>query len=331
MKKTIKHLGKEVTTTHFCESVTHEECREIANDYRDFQDHDTVDREFTKLTKGGVKISAINKYYMSDAQRDVVLYTSRWSINEMLGSDDLIRHAVARIINSPKVFPIKYSISKNLDTFFRVGGAGYAQKPTNFKIKVVRDILEKYNINNNYYDFSCGWGVRMMGAMSIGVNYFGTDPNTKLVPRLNELKEDFADIANIGSTVDIRCQGSETFIPEWENTMGVAFSSPPYFNLEDYRNGDQSCDTSTNYDQWVSDYLEPTIKNIFSYLVDDGKMIVNINNFKKFDLVGDTIKIAERNGFKLASTTEYENSSRITTTGKKTNNNEGMYIFNKIK
>jgi len=97
-----------------------------------------------------------------------------------------------------------------------------------------RNIIKKYNINDNWYDFSCGWGVRLLCAMSEKVNYFGTDPNYLLTDQLNLLVSDYK--ANIGLTTltDIRTQGSQEFIPEWENTMGLAFSSPPYFDLEDY-------------------------------------------------------------------------------------------------
>ena len=134
--------------------------------------------------------------------------------------------------------------------------------------------LAKYNLNNRYYDFSCGWGVRLLSALKNRVAYFGTDPNYELVARLKQIHQDYDLVNSTISSVDIRATGSEVFHPDWENTMGVAFSSPPYFDLEDYRIGAQSI-RGRDYQGWLDEYLQPTIDNIKRYLVPGGHIIVN--------------------------------------------------------
>ena len=57
-------------------------------------------------------------------------------------------------------------------------------KPSNFPIKTVDYIINKYNINDKYYDFSCGWGVRLLSSFRNNISYYGTDPNNILVQRL---------------------------------------------------------------------------------------------------------------------------------------------------
>ena len=58
------------------------------------------------------------------------------------------------------------------------------------------EIYRKYNINNTVYDFSCGWGIRLMGALRFNIQYYGTDPNYILCARLQELYETWKDNVN---------------------------------------------------------------------------------------------------------------------------------------
>lgn len=191
-------------------------------------------------------------------------------------------------------------------------------------------MIELYNINNKYYDYSCGWGDRLIGAMSSNVDYFGTDPNNLLCDKLNELTSVYKGRNKNKSIVDIRCQGSEEFIPEWENTIGFAFSSPPYFGLEDYKVGNQSYKPGMVFNEWCDRYLRNTIKNIHKYLINDGKFIVNINNYDKYNLVDITRRISEDNGFKFYTSHKLTNIKRISPTGGLNDNSEEIMVFEKV-
>lgn len=189
-------------------------------------------------------------------------------------------------------------------------------------------MLEKYNVNNNYYDFSCGWGARLTGALKNNVNYFGTDPNYLLTERLQQLANDYkSSVGNTDIITDIRTQGSEIFNPDWENKIGVAFSSPPYFYLEDYKIGNQSWKNGTSYKEWIENYLRPTFQNIYLYLVQSGYFILNINNFKDFDLVGDSIKVAKECGFKLVKLETLDNIKRCNSNSSFNDNSEKIMVF----
>jgi hypothetical protein len=201
-------------------------------------------------------------------------------------------------------------------------------KPSNYPIKSVDEVLSKYNINGKYYDFSCGWGVRLLSAMRNRVEYYGTDPNNLLVDRLRQIATDYNTVNGTSASYDIRCHGSETFVPEWENTIGVAFSSPPYFNLEDYGVGNQSYKPGTSYQEWLDNYLRPTIENIKRYLVDDGKMLVNIKDFLDYKLCADTRAIAESLGFHYVETLTLKNITRPSAKVD-LNTDEGIMVFSK--
>ena len=136
--------------------------------------------------------------------------------------------------------------------------------------------------------------------MRNNINYFGTDPNHELYERLLELKQDYKSVAMFhNSTVDIRNTGSEVFHEDWKNKMGLAFSSPPYFLLEDYKTGEQSAQQDTSYEDWQELYLRPTFRNIKEYLIDEGYFMINIKDYSKFTLEADSKRIAIEEGFEF--------------------------------
>lgn len=326
----IEHKGKKLKTEHTCE-LSHDECRKLSDAYYKKPDFSLVNKQLIKVNNGGVRINHIKNYYFKDLMSKAKQYHSKWSVEELFECDDLIRYFYAKTLLNEKVFPKDNSDIKNIEASIRLGGKGVARNVSNFPLKTINMLLDKYNINDKYYDFCCGWGVRLLGALNKDIEYYGTDPNFLLVDRLNQLGQDYnkANDKNINS--NIKAQGAEVFVEEWRNKIGFAFSSPPYFNLEDYRVGEQSWNEGMGYREWMKSFMLPTIRNIYKYLVDDGIFAININDFDGHKLVEHTIKIAEKVGFKHIDTLELKNISRTKSNGEFNNNDEGIYIFKKTK
>lgn len=326
--KKIEYLGETLETKHFVDLDLNEYV-DLRNQYYAKPDFEKVKQQFKTISKGGTKNNEITNYYVKDLMAKTKIYYNKWSIEEVFNNKDLVGFFVAKTLDNKKVFPDSDSLIKKVETALRLGGKGVASKPANFPIKTVDYILEHYNVNNNYYDFSCGWGARLTSALKNKVNYYGTDPNYLLTNRLNQLANDYKNTLNQDTIVDIRTQGSEEYVPEWRNTIGVAFSSPPYFYLEDYKVGNQSFKEGTSYESWLTNYYKPTMINIYKYLVDNGKMIININNFDKYNLVEDTIKLAESVGFKLVNMHTLENIERCNSKSTFNDNSEKIMVFEK--
>lgn len=237
---------------------------------------------------------------MCKTKRDIC----KWTVEEFMKNDDLISYMIYKFKTKPNIYKGDLSLC-DIRTFFRIGAVRLATIPTIFKLKYARDILKKYNLNNVYYDFSCGWASRMLASLSENIIYFGTDPNYLLVEKLNEIYNLYNDINNSLTITDIKPQGSEIFVNEWENKVGVAFSSPPYFNCESYRIGKQSYKEGvTTYDVWKKDYLFPTIDNIRRYLINEGYFLINVKNIsnkeygqKMFNIEDDVKEYALKHGF----------------------------------
>lgn len=332
MKK-IEYKGKILETTLYKE-MTEEEYEDIVNEYYTKPNFEEVKKQFVALSKGGVKNNHITNYYVKDLMAKTLIYFNKWSIEEVFEHKPLVEFFMGKANNNKKVFPDTMTNCQKIETAFRLCGKGVASKPANFPIKTVDEILENYNINNNYYDFSCGWGARLTSALKNKVNYYGTDPNYLLTEKLEQLGKDYKETLKQDTIVDIRTQGSEIFVPEWENKIGVAFSSPPYFYLEDYKIGNQSYKEGTSYEEWKENYLKPTFRNIY-YLIKEGYFILNINNFKEFNLVEDSIEIAKEIGFELIGEHKLKNIKRcygttsIDNKGGINDNSERILVFMK--
>ncbi len=324
----IEHKGKVLETTRY-ENISNEQYKQIVEDYYRKPNIESVKNQFISIANGGTKNNEITNYYVKDLMAKTKIYYNKWSIEEVLENKDLVSFFVAKTLDNKKLFPDNDPLIKKIETAMRLGGKGVASKPANFPIKTVDEILNNYNINNNYYDFSCGWGARLTSALKNKINYYGTDPNYLLTDRLNQLANDYKSLLKQNTIVDIRTQGSEIFVPEWENKIGVAFSSPPYFNLEDYKIGNQSYKEGTSYKSWLENYLKPTMQNIYKYVIDTGYFILNINNFKEYKLVEDSIDIAKSVGFYLIGEHNLKNIQRCKSTEGFNDNSERILVFAK--
>jgi hypothetical protein len=335
----IEYGGQTLDTMYYKE-LSDEEFEFYRNEYYKKPNFKDVQDQFLKISRGSTTNNLITDYYVKDLMAKTRIYYNKWCVEDVFNSKGLLGSFVDRCEKKPEFYGVDTPMIDRIEQAIRLGGKGIASKPANFPIKTVDLILRKYNVNNNYYDFSCGWGARLTGALKNNVNYFGTDPNYMLVPRLKQLANDYLDVMRNDSVVDlfgtneeqtkvdIRCQGSEEFVPEWENKIGVAFSSPPYFYLEDYKIGKQSYTEGTTYEQWKTNYLLPTMQNIYKYLVKNGYYILNINNFDKYSLVEDCIELAESVGFKYKEDVVLDNIKRCTEVGFN-DNNERVMVFTK--
>ena len=324
---TIEHRGKQLVTKHFF-PLSDEACEELRHEYyRKPSIIDVVD-SLRKIEAGGSSVSVVTSYYVKELMSVVKLHSPKWSISEVFENNDLIRYFWSRVLSSEKVYPKHHSNIRNFETALRLSGGGVAMKPSNFPIDVVDNILGKYNVNGRYYDYSCGWGTRLLSSLRNRVDYFGTDPNYLLVESLSNLHSDYNAANGLDTKADIRCAGSEEHQSDWVGTMGLAFSSPPYFSLEDYRIGAQSYSPGVTYESWLKLYMIPTIMNIQSYLVDDGYFLMNIKNFKDFQLQRDSKILIEAAGFTYIESLPLKNITRPSAR-ENLNTDEQIMVFQK--
>ena len=167
--------------------------------------------------------------------------------------------------------------------------------PGFYNTDTVYRFLTKYtDVGYNYYDGSCGWGNRLCGALKADVNYFGTDPNKELYEKLLKMYSKFKKITNTKATAEIKCQGSEIYIPEYENKMDVAFTCPPYFFLEVYTD-EQKNILEMSYEDWLKSFMYKTIDNTIKYLKDGGIYAITVKNFWNYKIYDDVKAYLDKN------------------------------------
>ena len=330
MKKyEINFNGKTLKTDLWVE-VSEEERKQLKEEYFRLPDKGEVIAQMKKIATGGVMNDKITRYYFKKLMAKTQVETAKWTVEDVFNNTDLLGVFKAKTFNNKKVFPDDVPLVKNIEVAIQLGGKTYAKIPTQFPMRAADTVLEKYNINNNFYDFSCGWGIRLMSALKHNINYFGTDPNIELCKKLDELTTDWLENIKTNSEVIIYPYGSEVFIPEWKNTIGLAFSSPPYFSLEDYKIGKQSYRPGMKYEEWVDNYVKPTINNIYKYLIKDGILAVNIKD-TKYPIVSTFKEYIESKGFTYVEAIPLKNIKRQKSTGELINTtDEQIYIYQKL-
>ena len=159
------------------------------------------------------------------------------------------------------------------------------------------------------YDSSSGWGGRIIGAMSSRkkIHYVGTDPNpdnyikelgksryeyvadfynNNCVDDFSETFGKFFSVEKQGNTYEVFQDGSELIKnnPEFQKYKGkldFAFTSPPYFNREQYsQDENQSFKAYGEYEDWRDNFLRPTLTTIYEYLKNDRYCVWNIADIK---------------------------------------------------
>ena len=205
------------------------------------------------------------------------------------------------------------------------------QPAVNFPPLTAKLLYEKFtdHIDNqeqrfHIYDPSSGWGGRILGAMSSRkkVHYIGTDPNpdnfgryeavadfynSNCVDDYSETFTQFFEVEKQSNTYDVYRDGSELIgnnpkFQSYKGKLDLVFTSPPYFNREQYsQDENQSFKAYSQYDDWVENFLKPTLTTAYDYLKNDRYILWNIASIKigantYYDLEGDSRKILEELG-----------------------------------
>lgn len=143
---------------------------------------------------------------------------------------------------------------------------------TSFRPNVMCTLVGLFG-STRVLDFSSGWGDRLIAAIACGVDYVGIDPNERLQQGYDAIRDFFQVSKNKYVTIVGRAQDIATLIPE-EDQFDLVFTSPPYFNYEIYNDGQTRCSTE---DEWLKEFLYPSIIGAWNHLQDEGYFAININ------------------------------------------------------
>jgi hypothetical protein len=128
-------------------------------------------------------------------------------------------------------------------------------------------------------DPCAGWGDRLVAAIAADIRYVGVDPNADLFPGYDNIKAFFLpDDAHHKFTL-INSEIQTARLPKnsaGENEMfDMIFTSPPYFNMEQYTGGGRV--REQDEDEWMWNFLWPMIDISIKRLNPGGHLVLALN------------------------------------------------------
>jgi hypothetical protein len=149
-----------------------------------------------------------------------------------------------------------------------------------FKATTAKYLYKKYKAKN-VLDPTAGWGGRMLGAWSLGINYTGCDTNVEMIPAYNDMMAFLNAETGFDNALFEIDNGSKLNMI-WQSCLDVDFSqieydfvltSPPYVNLEMYE----------HMEEWDSDkafyelFFIPLWKKCVDHIQPGGHVAFNIS------------------------------------------------------
>ena len=173
-----------------------------------------------------------------------------------------------------------------------------------------------------------GWGGRLVGALLADVrHYCGIDPDPDTHRGVQLMADTFLDYCK-ETTVELIEAPFEDVVLD-EGVYDMALTSPPYFDVEQYRGGEQAHEKFPKYDLWVAGFYRPLRAKTYGALRPGGHFCLQVGS-QSCPLRDDALRIAPEVGFSLVEERPLNGgtiSSLHNQAGKETN--EMILIFRK--
>lgn len=180
-----------------------------------------------------------------------------------------------------------------------------------------------------------GWGSYLYGFAESGITeYVGTDVINGVCSKVDTFSK--KNYPQLNTT--IYCSPSEKlainprFLNQYKNYFDVVFFSPPYYELELYKGGEQSTDMYKTYEEWLEKYWEKTVQLCYHVLQKGGKMCYILSGYgsetkkdSSYDLIGDMNKITKKY-FTLKNTQPMFNKNVHVSTHRETDEKICLFI-----
>ena len=198
-----------------------------------------------------------------------------------------------------------------------------------FKAYVAKWLYSKYNVKS-VMDFSAGWGGRMLGAMSLDIDYVGVDTNKSIRPQYNEIMKTFQPYTK--SKTSLYFQKGEDFNFSKFN-YDCVLTSPPYIadgisrggktkQIEDYI-GMPDYDSDGFYNK----FLRPTIFRAYIGMDNGGVFLLNTNEKNYLGLIKRGIIPECVEQIKYPTRARAGEKKRIDTGKSETRYGEYIYVY----
>lgn len=175
---------------------------------------------------------------------------------------------------------------------------GGSKMPIDFPASLARDLINEFSDGGKVLDPCAGWGGRLVGFLaSDATEYDGTDASPYQCEGDQAIYDTFQDVTQGEKTVSITCSPFEKRTLR-NDYFDMAITSPPYFDTEKYLGGEQSRETSNNYEQWRDMFYRVLIQKTFDALKVGGIFCLQVGS-QRYPLLTDGTAIAKEIGFEV--------------------------------
>lgn len=226
---------------------------------------------------------------------------SRKSMLDTFNDDDLLKKVIKNRLDG------NFNMTGNM-LKQGLSNSKVAYKASIFNPAVAKFIYSRYTKEGDIiYDYSMGFGQRLTAALSLpySITYVGADPMQRTVDSNAEIFSFLKkNVPMLNKQVELICKGSENYCdPKYHGQISLAFSCPPYFNVEMYEDSSSQAYFGDNYLEFINGWWRKTMQNIVELLKDDGIFALNIKErIDGFNLGEDTCNVARECGLKLTDT-----------------------------
>jgi len=210
---------------------------------------------------------------------------------EVFNNDSVLQKVIRNRLgldwkNKPEFFNMSYkTVIRGFEVLFP------DKRFSKYKASTAKWIIENFCQGDNVFDYSSGWGDRLLGCLAAKRSYLGFDTNKALVDELNLSAQWLMKHRNLKA--EIICKNSV----EFNEKIEFAYSCPPYGDQESYSGSSYSSDKD-----WLQKFMIPIINMCHRNLVDNGRFVchlpIRLLNFVKNELSEfneiTTIKVPNR-------------------------------------
>lgn len=122
------------------------------------------------------------------------------------------------------------------------------------------------------YDPCGGWGDRLIAAMAANLEYHCRDTNPLALAGYAAMEHMY----DHEKEVSFEYEGAEVNSPE--GSFDFIFTSPPYWKAEKYQGDKSSHVLFKKFDDWLSGFMMPMLKNAWQVLEVGGHMAINVSD-----------------------------------------------------
>lgn len=265
---------------------------------------------FYKASNGGKSVEDV--FYSDDLFIRVLKNRMGWNTSKEGGTERPYMFSISdkQILNGIRNSGLGYGISN-----FRPTIAKWMYTHAN---EIISD-LYNINISRPYvFDYSGGWGARIMGALSNKFNYDCTDPLTHVC--INSIKELLATNEQAVNVYDKCSQDSFFMQPQFTEKYDIIGSCPPYFDQEIYsKDKNQSVEEFRTYQSWLDNYWTNTVRNCSHMIKPHGIFILVMKELvDNHEILNDMHYIITNNGFELVEDRQYKSNTNHLSSKSKT-------------